>query len=323
MKKVIDFIKSNPVLIKWTIWYFFILWAILKYIFRFDMFSAHYWWKFFHATLHGFAGFVFGSLVYSAIPIYIATMIITYRKQELIIPIPFEKKLSALISKIFAKKAETPAQDTTPTEEEKKTEENTGPEFPADLPHEMRVPFMRAKNRMPLNGAVSVYNKTNIQPTAAPVPTPEAASENSDMPIPMDFDISDNTNETINDSIPTFTDIDFDTPIATEKELCNNTTKYMNNHNIEYETYHDFVATERFVIYEHSDEEFWIMEGDSWFAAGKQKDSPVAELIDLAKQNDLTPVIYLHSTNIMDIDNVIKNFETSGIRVVKDLDELK
>ena len=76
------------------------------------------------------------------------------------------------------------------------------------------------------------------------------------------------------------------------------------------------------MIYEHNDEDFWIMDGDSWFATGQQKDSPVNELIGLAQQNDLTPVIYLHSQNIMDIDNVIANFESSGIRVVKNLDEL-
>ena len=97
----------------------------------------------------------------------------------------------------------------------------------------------------------------------------------------------------------------------------------MTEKNIDFETYHDFVATEKFVIYEHNDEDFWIMDDDSWFATGKQKDSPIPELIDLAKQNDLTPVLYLHSKNIMNIDNVIKNFTDDGIRVIKNLDELK
>ena len=64
------------------------------------------------------------------------------------------------------------------------------------------------------------------------------------------------------------------------------------------------------------------MEGDTWFATGKQKDSPIPELIDLAKQNELTPVLYLHSKNIMNIDTVIKNFESLGITVIQDLDEL-
>ena len=287
------------------------------------MFSCHYWWKFFHASLHGFPGFVFGTLVYAMIPVYIATTIITYRTKEMIIPIPLADK----ISKIFAKKSEAPANKKTETEEENK-ETVAEPEYPSELPPELRVPFMRAKNRIPLTSAISVYNKTNSDKkneavnATAPAPAQENVSENNDIPIPMDFDISDTISPSMNDSVPTFTDINFDIPIATETELSNNTTKYLTDKNIEYETYRDYVATDKFVIYEHNDNEFWIMDGDSWFAAGKQKDSPVSELIDLAKQNELTPVIYLHSQNIMDIDKTIANFESSGIRVVKSLDEL-
>ena len=319
MKTIIDFIKRIWIIAVWTIWYFFIIWAILKFIFNFDMFSIYHWWKFFHATLHGFGGFVFGFLIYGMIPIYIVSTIITWRKKELIIPIPFVGKISKFISNIFSIRPTTTENTPEPTPE--KIDEPETPEYPSDLPPELRVPFMRAKNRLPLTSDISVYNKP--QTTPQPEKVPETIStQTSDIPIPMDFDISDTINEPLNDSVPTFKDLDFDTPIATEKELENNTTKYFDDKNIEYETYHDYVATEKFVIYEHNDEDFWIMDGDSWFAAGKQKDSPISELTDLAKQNDLTPVIYLYSQNIMDIDNTIKHFESLGIRVVKNLDEL-
>jgi hypothetical protein len=290
------------------------------------MFSYHYWWKFFHATLHGFPGFVFGTLVYASIPIYIVTTIITYRKQELIIPIPFTETFSKIYSKISSTKTETDEIKTEP--EEIKTEEKNESEYPDGLPPELRIPFMRAKNRMPLTSAISVYNKTNndirseMNNTQKPT-TPETLSENNDIPIPMDFDISDDiATNNMNDSVPHFTDIDFDIPIATEPELVNNTTKYLKDKNIEYETYKDYIATNKFVIYEHNDDDFWITDGDSWFATGKQKDSPVSELIDLAKQNELTPVIYLASQNIMNLDDTITNFESLGIRVIKSLDEL-
>lgn len=315
MNKVIEFLKSNTIIIKWTIWYFFIIWLLLKYIFRFDMFSYYYWWKFFHSTLHGFGGLVFGFLMYAMIPLYIATTVITWRKQEFVIPVPFKETLS----KIFSKKTEEPEPETELVTETT-PEEKPQPEYPADLPPELRVPFMRAKNNLPLTGAISVYNQSSIK--KEPEPQPEIISAETEMPIPMDFDISDTINEDMNDSVPTFTDLDFDTPIATEKELENNTTKYLTKKNIDFETYHDFVATEKFVIYEHNDEDFWIMENDSWFATGKQKDSPIPELIDLAKQNDLKPVLYLHSKNIMNLDGVIENFESLGITVIKDLDEL-
>ena len=64
------------------------------------------------------------------------------------------------------------------------------------------------------------------------------------------------------------------------------------------------------------------MYGDSWFATGKQKDSPIPELISLAKQNELTPVLYLASQNIMNIDATTANFESMGVHVIKDLDEI-
>lgn len=314
MKKALEFLKSNFIIVKWTIWYFFIIWFILKFIFNFNMFSGYYWWKFLHATLHGFGGFMFGIIVYSALPLYIVTTLITHRKKELIIPIPF----SQTISKIFSKKTEEPEKK--PENPEPESEQTIDPEFPSDLPPELRIPYQRVKNRLPLTSGVSVYNKPNvaIQKTTEP-----KTDDISSIPIPMDFDISDTIEPTMPDSVPIFKDLDFDIPIATEKELENNTTKYFKDKNIDFETYQNFVATEKFVIYEHNDEDFWIMDGDSWFAAGKQIDSPVKELIDLATQNDLTPVIYLASQNIMDIDNTIANFESAGIRVIKNLDELK
>ena len=319
MKKIFDFIKNNLIVVKWTAWYFFVLWLILKYIFKFDMFSYHYWWKFFHATLHGFAGLTFGLLVYMAIPVYIATTIITYRKKEYIITIPLADKISAFISKIFAKK--TPDVPAPESEPEIEPEPEQKSEYPDDLPPELRIPFMRAKQNMSLTGAVSVYNKQQNQPQKIETNEP---IQNA-MPIPDNFDIGDSF-DSMNNSVPMFKDIDFDapfgTPIATEKELENNTTKYLTKHDIEFETYHNFVATEKYLIYEHNDPDFWVMDGDSWFASGKQIDSPVNELKDIAKQNELTPVIYLQSTNIMDLDGTIANFESMGIKVVKDLDEL-
>ena len=123
MEKIIDFFKRSTIIVKWTIWYFFIIWLILKYIFKFDIFSVHYWWKFFHATLHGFGGLVFGFLVYAMIPLYIATTIATWRKQEFIIPVPFAKTISNILSKIFGKKNEETEQKAEPATEEPKQDE--------------------------------------------------------------------------------------------------------------------------------------------------------------------------------------------------------
>lgn len=317
MKKIIDFIKSNINIAKWTFWYFFVLWLILRFVFNFDMFSAHYWHKFFHATLHGFGGFVFGLLIYAAIPIYIATSATIYRKKELIIAIPFVDKIIEFISKYLPKKpAETKTDE--PVVEEKK-DEPIAPEYPSDMPPELHVPYMRAKNNMSFTGTVSVYNKQttkNIEP--------EQTNDTSDaFPIPTDFDISEELNsETTDASIPTFTDINFDDEPEKTETLENKTTKYFQSKNIEFETYKQFVATSKYVIYEHNDNDFWIMDDNVWFAAGQQIESPINELIDLGKQNGLLPVLYLDSQNIMDIEDTINKFETAGIRVIKSLDEL-
>ena len=64
------------------------------------------------------------------------------------------------------------------------------------------------------------------------------------------------------------------------------------------------------------------MDDETWFAAGKQIESPINELIDLGKRNGLIPVLYLHSQNIMDIESTTNKFEDMGIRVIKSLDEL-
>lgn len=318
MNKILEFFKSHLIIVKWTIWYFFIFWLILKCIFGFDMVSYHYWWKFFHATLHGFFGFVFGALICSMIPLYIVTTTITYRNQEYVIKIPFIDKVFAFISKIF-KKPEQKSEEKIIEEPAPEPEQQTTKQYPDDLPPELRIPFMRAKQHLPLTGAISTYNKP-ISKTSTQIQTNEEPTSN-EIPIPNDFDIGD-AFDTTTDSVPTFTDINFDTPISTETQLQNNTTKYFDKTNTEYETYHEFVATEKYLIYEHNDEDFWVMDGDTWFASGKQKDSPINELIEIAKQNGLQPVIYLASENIMDVDGTIKNFETNNIRVIKNLDDL-
>jgi hypothetical protein len=241
------------------------------------------------------------------IPIYLASVMIIYRKKEPIITIPLPKK---------TKKTEE-------KEEEKPEEEKPEPEklYPDELPAELRVPFMRAKNHLSLSGAVSVYNKK--QEAFQPNTPQQIMDETKDnIPLPSDFDSAfNNFDIQSNNDIPTFTDINFDEPVI-EQKLENNTTKYLESKNIEYETYKQYVATQKYLIYEHNDEDFWIMDEDTWFATGKQIDSPINELKEIAKQNDIIPVLYLHSKNIMDIESTIEKFENLGIHVIKSLEEL-
>ena len=314
MKKLFEFLKTKKLVIQWTIGYFTVLWFILKFLFKFDMFSAHYWHRFFHASFHGFPGFVFCVLVYSAIPIYIASVLVINRTQTPLITIPLLNKVYDFIVKLFPKKEIEPVVEAEPEPEQPKEEKKD--EYPNDMPPELHIPFQRIKNNIALREKISVYNKP-----VATTPVPETTSvDNFSDILPPDFDIPETTPQPSDEFVPTFTDINFDEP---EQTLENNTTKYFTEKNIEFETYKEFVATEKYLIYEHNDKDFWIMDEDIWFASGKQIDSPIPELKQIASDNGLTPILYLHTQNIMDAENTIKNFESNGVHVITNLNELK
>jgi len=320
MKKVLEFLKTNLIVIKWTIVYFAILWAILWYMFGFDIFSRIHWWKFFHAHLRGFIGMVFGILIYSAIPIYLATTAIIYRTKKPVVKIPLYETIIERIAKMFKK-----TEPETETTVEQETETQTEPEYPENLPSELRVPFIRMKQRLSLIGSVSVFNKiendSKMENDSKETPSNQSSEEPESFPLPTDFDIGDSLPDT---SVPTFTDINFDEPTKIEKEtkIENAITKYFKENNIDYETYNNFIMTDKYIIYTHFDTDFWIMDNETWFAAGKQIDSPIPTLQEMAKNNNLIPVIYFESTNIMDFDGTIKQMNDAGIKTVTEVTEL-
>ena len=318
MNKIKEFLQTNLIVLKWGLYYFIGLWFILEFLFGFNLLSAQHWHKFFHSSFHGFAGFTFQIIMYAALPIFIASVITIYRTKEPIIKITIFDKIKEYLKGLKPTTAEESKEETT-------TENESEPEYiyPNDLPRELRIPFKRAKERIGIRGPVSAYNQIHQTKNETPEqPTPESTDA---FPIPSDFDISDtfdeNDTQSLNE-IPVFQDLDFDTPIMTEKKLENETTKYFDNKKIEYETNKNFVITDKYVIYEHNDGDFWIMDNEAWFAAGKQIDSPVPEILQIAKMNSLIPIIYLQSENIMDIETTISNFENNGIRVIKSLAEL-
>ena len=74
--------------IVWTVFYTLVMWAVLFGLFNFDMFSAADLAKLARVELHGFAGLVFGILVLAAIPLYVATTVLTVRNKAVPIKIP-------------------------------------------------------------------------------------------------------------------------------------------------------------------------------------------------------------------------------------------
>jgi len=304
MNKIIEFLKTKQVFFVWTISYILVLWFLLYFLFNFNLFSHVQLYKLLHAHLTGFAGLLFGTILCLSIPLYIATSAIIIRDKKTIIEIPFIKKL-------FAKK--TPEQNTEEKTEEiiETTSENI---FPDDLPHELRVPFLRAKQHMSnIVNKTSVFNK---QQTINENQIENPISEDI-MPLPTDFDIED----TESSNIPNFTDIDFDADIN-QQTISNSVTKFLDQQNIEYESVDDFIITDNLVIYTHSDKDFWVVDENNWFATGKQKESPVQTLLLIAKQEQLTPIIYLEATNIMNLNDVVQDWENNGIIVVTNIQEI-
>ena len=317
MKKLLDFLKINFIIAKWTFWYFLVIWLILKYIFNFDMFSQLYWWKFFHTQSHGFIGFVLTALIYTIIPIYIATTIVMYRTKEPIIKIVFVNKVCDCIKNLIATK---PKAEPIP---EEPTEEQTKPDFeyPDDLPHEMRVPFRRIKEHMALTSN-TVQSNTFAPQQKTPLNEPEQQTQPEAFPIPTDFDIeNDTTDNNFDNKVPTFTEINFDEP-KKPSEPSNKMTEYLKNNNIEFETFNDFIITKKHLMYVHNDPDFWIFDDDNWFAAGKQIESPVSVMQKMAKDEELMPIIYFESTNIMDFDGTVQKLQEQGIVVITEPSEL-
>ena len=135
--------------VAWTGIYVFVMWAILRGLFNFNMFSVAHLTKLLHLQLHGFAGAVFGILVLAAVPLYVATTVLTVRNKEMPVKLPLPKCLTE------AKPAPKP-EPVVPVV----TARETLPPVRAGVPMEMRETFMRAQKNY---GArqMSVFNRPN------------------------------------------------------------------------------------------------------------------------------------------------------------------
>lgn len=342
---IVNFYKSNKYAVLWTAGYFIITWAIMKYMFDFNIFSSLRWHQLAHAHLHGFAGFVFGILILAAVPMYVATTTVIARTKA---PL-FSIKIPECIKKFFQVAfTQTPMVDTPefPTPQSEQTTVEVAPadttqepttepakkKIPDSVPSEMRIAYMRARehiSRTPTSafGLGNITNATqkpqNFEPTAE--------DTNIEMPIPSDFDIEDA--DDMIDSVPQFTDISFDDDDGNDEQIeindINNESdttapvaEYMKSQSVPYTIENDVVITDKFAIVAHTDPEFWVADAENWFAAGKTRKSPIESVKNVASIHNLEPVLYLGADNIMDIDELRTTWEKDGIRIITDLKDL-
>ncbi len=273
-------------------------------MFGFSIFNTSQWHRLTHSRLHGFIGFVFGTIIFAAPLIYISTSLLIIRNKKPLITIPLPK----LPDCIKSKKTETPVID--PITETKSETKDETTEQNENIPPEIRAAFIRAKNH-PLDIKIKPLNTQNT----------DNNSDISDttLPLPTDFDIEPES-QTDSETIPTFTDFNFDTnePETTKSYI----TEYLNNKNIEFEIIDDIIVTKTHAIATHDDSDFWVVDNENWFATGKTKPSPITTIKTIASQHNVTPVLYLAETNIMDIETLIPQWESDGIQIITDIEAL-
>ena len=323
MKRVLDFFNRHRHVLVWTACYVAIMWAILQFLFNFDMFSAENWHRLFHAHLRGFPGFVFGILILAMVPMYIASTVIVCRRSAPLFKISLPKWLQPV-----------PATDTTPQPQksesappEPQISEQPANELPRNLPSELRIPFIQARNNLtrPMTSSLNSSHPQDTQHPQSPTPAPQSANE---LPLPDDFDIigSDNTTPTFT---PMFQDLDFD-PDTINDTITNtpapstNTdiTEYLDAHNRPYVVENGIIITDTDAIAIHDDTDFWIADDETWFAAGRQKPSPADTVLALAAAHNVRPVLYLAETNILDLDARCAHWRDRGITVITSPSEL-
>lgn len=303
MKQIQKFLQDHKYFITWTICYLFVLWAILNYMFGFSIFSIHQWHRLANSRLHGFVGFVFGTLLFTALPIYISTSILIIRKKEPLIKIPLPKIPS------FFKKKEPAA----PAPETKETKDEDSSELDSNIPPEIRAAFIRAKKH-PLDIKINAPDSNSTEDTVN--------IDDTALPLPTDFDISFDS-EKSSDNVPTFTDFSFDDKDENNTDTnSSKVTEYLNDTNTEYSIIDDIIVTKNHAIVTHDDSDFWVVDNENWFASGKTKPSPILAVKSVAEQHNVKPVLYLAEQNIMDIEALIPQWESDGITVITDINNL-
>lgn len=345
MQSICDFLKKQKYAIIWTVCYFCVAYALFRILFGFDMLSYAHWTRLANAQLRGFAGFVFGIMILTLLPLYASTTAIIVRTGAPLFTIPLPAFLKrAPAAATAATDAPEPADDT-PAERP----------LPDGLPMELRAAYLRARSNAGREQISSVDTRSvdtasNIPPAidtksaiaeiiapttqpATPAQPDAATSDNGALPLPTDFDLGDDFDDADIDSniadmaAPVFTEINFDdtpaAPTAPAPTPNASITEYMHGHDIKIiATDGDILITDKLAIAVHDDPNFWVAEDENWFAAGSQKASPVLELIRAAEKHNVKPVLYMGATNIMDFDQMREKWTAAGITVITHPDEL-
>jgi len=319
MNKIKKIFKDNKYALIWTAGYIAVTWLVLISVFGFNIFSTHHWSFLLHARIRGFAGFAFGIMMLAAVPLYAATTYLIIRTKKPIIALSAKKEEAKQPEK---QPAPPPAAPAAP--------------LPAGLPTELKGAFIRARQNVS-SRIVSDFEMKDIAAEKQPVAAAGTAAPAGGLPLPDDFGAAAASNA------PMFREISFgpsndDSPAAVspaaEKSILE---LHLENAGYDFSSDGDIIIASlgtpgaaRLAIATHDDSDFWIAddptpdgaEAGNWFAAGKQKTSPVAAALAAGEAHNAAPVLYLAQANIMDLDNKISEWESRGVRVIKQISDL-
>ena len=326
MKKLKTLLAAHRTAIIWTACYIIATWALLYFLFKFNIFNAQQWQHLAQARLRGFPGFVFGILLLAAPSLYIATTTLIIRTKKPLFTIPLPK-----MPQFFKRTIATPtSSDTTPppsSTDDETSEPESELKLPDDLPAELHSTFKRALSH-------PIYNIPT--PTPSDIDQTDSDSDTTNttdvtdispdlFPIPSDFDIEIPDPEF--DAAPTFTDINFDapqSPTITESPdippyaISDKLFDHLASQDTPYEIDQEIILTPTHSISVHNDPDFWVADSENWFAAGKTRPSPIAATLQSANARHTIPTLYLETQNIMDLDQLIPEWESMGITVITD-----
>ena len=311
----------------------------MNFMFDFNILSAHRWWQLGHAHIHGFPGLVFGVLILAMIPMYIATTIVIAKTKEPLFTIKIPEFIKHAFQQAPMEEQQTKTETVaTPVAKEPETKPDTLAPVPETVPSELRVAYARAREH--IERTTSAFDLANATQMSAPqsIEPKSNTSTPGDIPIPNDFDIDDDLDDMTN-GVPQFKEINFDdddvVDISDDDEIDNQLSEisdvantatsieqYLESKSVSYTVDNDVVLTDKYAIVSHNDNDFWIADNESWFAAGKTRPSPIELVKKIAAEHDVQPVLFLGSNNIMDIDNLIPQWENDGIKVITDLKDL-
>ena len=322
--------------VAWTGIYVFVMWAILRGLFNFNMFSVAHLTKLLHLQLHGFAGAVFGILVLAAVPLYVATTVLTVRNKEMPVKLPLPKCLTE------AKPAPKP-EPVVPVV----TARETLPPVRAGVPMEMRETFMRAQKNYgarqmsvfnrpnaPMNSDAPVGAAGSVEPAREPIAEPVGAIKSEDvaaygaMPIPTDFDMDASADTA---DVPVFADINFDDDndgapsdggVPADESPVEKVCTWLRGAGVDAKAHDDLIVANGYAIAVHDDDDFWVPDEIDWFAAGKQRPSPIVALRRVREERGLKPILYLGTDSSMELDKNSAEWTSDGIKVVKSREEL-